>query len=155
MLANPVQSQRAGRRQHKSPKTFGLFVRKEIQSKAFAAGANAFPNCLGAWHTRPRYIAALGFVCNYLRRRFIDFKLRAYLLDLPGLLLQLGCQNLHPLLLLRDGGFQALHFLVLFEELVEQHRVDLLVAHGRDFTILVRTTRSGFTVATSSAIKPY
>ena len=100
-------------------------------------------------------MAALGFVRDYLRRRFIDFKLGAHFLDLRGLLLQLGRENLHPFRLLRDGGFQALHFLVLFEELVEQHRVDLLVAHGRDFTILVRTTRSGFTLATSSAIKPY
>src|SRR5262249_4947451 len=32
-------------------------------------------------------------------------------------------------------GFQGLHFLVLFEELVEQHRVNLLVADGNGFTI--------------------
>ena len=54
--------------------------------KAFAAGANAFQIRLGAWHARPLYMAALGFVCDYLRRRFIDFKLRAHFLDLRGLL---------------------------------------------------------------------
>ena len=54
--------------------------------KAFAAGANAFQIRLGASHTRPLYMAALGFVCDYLRRRFIDFKLRAHFLDLRSLL---------------------------------------------------------------------
>jgi len=103
--------------------------------KAFAPGANAFPNRLGAWHTRPFYIAALGLVRDYLRRSFIDFKLGAHFLDLRGLLFQLGREDFHPFLLLRDGDFQVLHFFVLFEELVEQHRVDLLVAHGADFTI--------------------
>ncbi len=49
-------------------------------------GANAFPNRLSAWHTRPFYIAALGFVRDYLRRRFIDFKLGAHFLDLRSLL---------------------------------------------------------------------
>jgi len=41
-----------------------------------------------------------------------------------------------PFCLLRNGGFQALHFLVLFQELVEQHVVDLFVVDGLDFTIL-------------------
>ncbi len=39
-------------------------------------------------------------------------------------------------MLLGDGGLQFLDFLVLFEELIEQHVVDLLVVDGRDFTIL-------------------
>ena len=54
--------------------------------KAFAAGANAFQIRLGAWHARPLYVAALGFVCDYLRRSFIDFKLGAHFLDLRSLL---------------------------------------------------------------------
>ena len=123
--------------------------------KGVRRGANAFQIRLGAWHTRPLYMAALGFVRDYLRRRFTHFKLRAHFLDLRGLLFQLGRENLHPFRLLGDSDFQGLHFVVLFEELVEQHHVDLLVAHGRDFTILCCTTRSGFTLATSSAIKPY
>ena len=59
--------------------------------KAFAAGTNAFQIRLGAWHTRPLYMAALGFVCDYLRRRFIDFKLGAHFLDLSSLLFELRC----------------------------------------------------------------
>src|SRR5581483_3765766 len=39
--------------------------------------------------------------------------------------------------LLCNGDFQALHFLVLFEELVEQHRVHLIVAHTVGFPLLV------------------
>ena len=104
--------------------------------KAFAAGANAFQIRLGASHTRPLYMAALGFVCNYLRCRFIDFELRAHFLDLRGLLSQLRRENIHSFCLLRDSGFQVLHFFVLFKELVQQHRVDLLVVNGNDFTIL-------------------
>ena len=38
------------------------------------------------WHTRPLFMAALGFVCDYLRRRFIDFKLGAHFLDPRSLL---------------------------------------------------------------------
>jgi hypothetical protein len=54
--------------------------------KAFATGANAFQIRLGAWHARPLYVAALGFVCDYLRRSFIDFKLGTHFLDLRSLL---------------------------------------------------------------------
>ena len=78
--------------------------RKFKKVKAFAAGqTNAFPIRLGAWHTRPFYIVALRFVSDYLWRRLIHFKLRAHFLDLRGLLLQLGRENLHSLLLQRDG----------------------------------------------------
>jgi len=55
--------------------------------KAFALGTNAFPIRLGALDTQGHfYFAALWFVRDYVRRRFIDFKLRAHLLDLRGLL---------------------------------------------------------------------
>jgi len=56
------------------------------KGKAFAAGANALPNRLGASHTRPHYIASLGLVRDDLWRRFTHLKLRAHLLDLCGLL---------------------------------------------------------------------
>jgi hypothetical protein len=79
--------------------------------------------------------AALGIV-DHLRRSFARFKLCAHFLYLRCLLFELGGESLHSLLLLGDGGFQGLHFLVLLEELVEQHVVDLLVVDGCDFTIL-------------------
>jgi len=43
-------------------------------------------------------------IVNHLRRRFARFKLCAHLLDLRGLLFELRCENLHPLLLLGNGG---------------------------------------------------
>ena len=48
----------------------------------------------------------------------------------------------------------ALHLAMLFKELVEQHRVHCIVAHGVDFAVLVAHDQVGFTLATSSAIKP-
>src|SRR6266480_3919447 len=55
-------------------------IERRKMVKAFAAGTNAFPDRLDAWHTRPFYIAALGLVRDHLRRRFIDFKLSAHFL---------------------------------------------------------------------------
>ena len=49
-------------------------------------GRTPSKSALVLWHARPLYMAALGFVCDYLRRRFIDFKLRAHFLDLSCLL---------------------------------------------------------------------
>ncbi len=43
-------------------------------------------------------------IVNHLRRRFARFKLCAHLLDLRGLLFELRCENLHPLLLLGNSG---------------------------------------------------
>src|SRR4026207_1624347 len=37
----------------------------------------------------------------------------------------------------RDLLFQLLHFAVLFQELIEQHRIDRFVTNGIDFAILV------------------
>ena len=48
--------------------------------------------------------------------------------DLPVLHREPG---LKALLLLGDGRFQLLNFFVLFEKLVEQHGVHLLVTHRR------------------------
>src|SRR5262249_44736892 len=106
-------------------------------AKAFAAkGRTPFHIRLGAWHTRQLSIAALGLVRDYLWRRFINFKLRAHFLDLRGLLFKLSRQDFHPFLLLGHSSFQAFDFPVLLEKLVEQHRVDLLVADRHGFTIL-------------------
>ena len=66
--------------------------------------------------------AALGIV-DHLRRRFARFELRAYLL-------QARSKRFNLLLLPSDDRFQVLHLMMLFEELVEQHRVHRFVAHG-------------------------
>src|SRR6266480_4442937 len=85
-------------------------IERRKMVKAFAAGTNAFPDRLDAWHTRPFYIAALGLVRDHLRRRFIDFKLSAHFLDLRGLFFELGRESLYLFLLLRDRCFQLLNF---------------------------------------------
>ena len=51
--------------------------------------------------------------------------------------LKTRCQGFDFLLLFRELRFQFLDFAVLFEELVEQHRVDLLVAHRVNLAFLV------------------
>jgi hypothetical protein len=45
------------------------------------------------------------------------------------------------------------HCAVLFQKLVEQHRVHLIVAHTQGFAVLSRDTKSGFIFSTSSAIR--
>ena len=62
--------------------------------------------------------------------------MRAYFLDLSGLLFQLRVEGLHPHLLLGHYLLQFFKFLVLFEGLIEQHGVDLVVMDSCDFTIL-------------------
>ena len=57
-------------------------------------------------------------------------QLHAHFLDLRGLLFELLCEERHPLL-------EHLHFAVFFQELVEQHRVHLVVAHGVGFSLFV------------------
>ena len=62
-------------------------------------------------------------IADHLRRRFARFNLGAHLLDLGGLLLELGCEsvcllselgceNLYLFLLLRDRCFQLLNFAI-------------------------------------------
>src|SRR5437762_3260683 len=112
--------------------------------------------------------AALLIVDDHLRCSFAHFKLVAHLLDLGCLLFQACGENLHFLPLVRDDRFKLsdagleafallrnhhfqfpqlaallLHFAVLFEELVEQHRVHRLVAHGVDLTLLIASHQSG------------
>ena len=84
--------------------------------------------------------AALGIV-DHLRRRFARFKLCAHFL-------QARSKRFNLLLLLCYGRFQSdRRFLfrvisvpapfVLFEELIEQHRVHLVVAHAVGLSFLV------------------
>ena len=70
-------------------------------------------------HAEIRFRDDLRPIENYPGRRFAHSNLRADVLDLRCLLFELRGQNFHPFLLLRDGGLQFHHFLVLFEELVE------------------------------------
>ena len=112
--------------------------------------------------------AALLIVDDHLRCSFAHFKLVVHLLDLCCLLFQACGESLHFLPLVRDGRFKLsdagleafallrnrhflfrqlaallLHFAVFFEELVEQHRVHRLVAHGVDLTLLIASHQSG------------
>jgi hypothetical protein len=121
-----------------------------------------------------RASAALGIV-DHLRCRFARLKsatgrtrcgeLGAHFPDLRSLLLELGAQELNfsPLLCAnrleivrqsRDRRLLFLNLFVLLEELVQQHRVHLVVANGVDSPFLSRTTKSEFTSATSSATNP-
>jgi hypothetical protein len=67
---------------------------------------------------------------------------RLVYLDLRAHFLGLGSENLHSPLLLGDRLSQFLNFLVRFEELVEQHRVDLLVVDAHD-SLSLRDTSWG------------
>src|SRR5882757_5839279 len=88
--------------------------------------ANAFPNRLGAWHTRPLYIGALGFIRDYLWRRLVHFKLRAHLLDLRGLLFHYPRET-------RNAPFQFSDSLLLIAGFVEHGlRRSHLVSSGVD-----------------------
>ena len=90
------------------------------------------------------------FIRDYFRRWPARFKLGAHFLDLSCLLFELRSENLHLFLLQGDSRFQVsdtgllfLDFLVLFEELVEQHRVHRIVAHGVNLTVLVTNDQVG------------
>src|SRR5213596_706860 len=94
--------------------------RTEVGCSGFRRAANAFPIRIGAWHTRPIYLAALRLVYDHSRRRFARLKLRTHFLQARSkrvnLLLVLGVCSSE---LLRE----LLHFTVRVKELVEQHRV--------------------------------
>ena len=75
------------------------------------------------------------FIRDYFRRWLARFELGAHFLNLSCLLFELRSENLHLFLLQGDGRFQVsdtgllfLDLFVFFEELVEQHHADLLVA---------------------------
>jgi hypothetical protein len=73
-------------------------------------------------------------VLNRLRRGFAQFNLCTDFLDLP---LQISKGSLEILILLDNHRFQFLNFAVLFEELIEQHRVYLIVAYAVGFAFLI------------------
>ena len=69
-------------------------------------------------------------VRNRLRCGFAQFKLRAHLL-------QARSKRVNLLLLLRCIGFHFLNFAVLFQKLIEQHRVHRFIANGVWLALLV------------------
>ena len=99
---------------------------------------------------------SLPVVNDCSRSRLTHFNLCAYLLELRCLLLHTCGQNLKLLLLLHRGRLEVLSllasmadrksamvascccdFAMLFEELIEQHRVHRLVAHGVRLSFLI------------------
>ena len=79
-------------------------------------------------------LAVLWIDDNSLGSSLAQFELSADLLDLRGLLFELACERLYFLLLLRNGSLELVpqlsHFPMLFEKLIQQHCVDLIVANG-------------------------
>ena len=82
--------------------------------------------------------AILGIV-DHLRRRFARFNLRAHALQARSkrvnLLLLARDSRLEALFLFCNNRFQFLHLAMFFEKLVEQHRVNRFVAHGKRFAV--------------------
>ncbi len=99
--------------------------------KAFATGANAFPIQFASVLSTQglMYFGVLRFVYDYLRRGFSYFELGAHFLDLRGLLFELRNHRLHFTLQFTNACLLLLDLLVLFEELVKQQDVDLIVFH--------------------------
>ncbi len=130
----------------------GCSSRKSLGARALATLQVNAPNGYGTLQQQHKGGARRGerhqnveslFIRDYFRRWLARFKLGAHFLDLSCLLFELRSENLHLFLLQGDGRFQVsdtgllfLDFFVLFEELVEQHVVDLLVVDGHDFTVL-------------------
>src|SRR4029077_20148168 len=84
--------------------------------------------------------ALLLTVQNCLRRRFARFKSATGWTrcgELCADLLDLRCLFLHGCCKTRNRGSQFLHFAMLLEELVEQHRVHCVVAHGVGFSVAI------------------
>jgi hypothetical protein len=85
------------------------------------------------------FIPAGGFVlltyllptaADYLRCGVVHLKLGAHFLEASS-------ERFDLLLLLSDNRFQVLHLVMFFEELIEQHRVHCVVAHGVDVAVLI------------------
>ena len=90
------------------------------------------------------------FIRDYFRRWLARFKLGAHLLDLSCLLFELRSENLRLFLLQGDGRFQLsdtglllLDFLVFLQELIEQHGVYSVVAHGVNLAVLIANDQVG------------
>src|SRR5205823_5171856 len=85
--------------------------------------------------TQPQLQPTLG-ILDHLRCRFARFKLCVHLLEAHS-------KRFNLLLLTHRIRFQFLYFAVLFEELVEQHRVHRFVAHSVRFALLVTSYEIG------------
>jgi hypothetical protein len=87
--------------------------------------------------TVSRVIFGLLLTRNHLPVRAVHFNLRAHLLDLRGLLFD-GCSETRNFPFhLSDNGSLLFHRAVLFEKLVKQHRVHLVVADAVRLSVLV------------------
>ena len=67
---------------------------------------------IGVSQKRPTKNAVLLIVNGHLLRRLTYLDLCAHLLDLRGLLSELGCESLYLFLLLRDRCLQLLNFVI-------------------------------------------
>jgi hypothetical protein len=76
--------------------------------------------CLGALALKAALVCSLRFVHDHLRRRFAHFQLGAHLLNLRGLLIQLGDHGLNFDLQLIDARLLFLNFLLLFRDFVRR-----------------------------------
>ena len=100
-------------------------------------------------------------ILRELRFSFACFDPGAHLLQLRRLFVYPCSQSVNFASEFCDRRFLLLNLAILlsasamlFEKLIEQHRVDLLVANGFGQPFGIRPTRSGCTSATSSAIRP-
>ena len=108
--------------------------------------------------TTHRNLRILG---NRLRRGVVYLQSRAHFLQLRCLLVYHRGQSLHFRSQLCNCGFLLVNLAilllasaVLFEKLIQQHRVDGFVADRFWFAGLVASDEGGLISATSSAIKP-
>jgi hypothetical protein len=101
------------------------------------------------------------FACQHSPFGGADLRLMTHPLDLCILFFGVGDNSFHRLFKLAEFGFLLLYFAglflhlpMLFEKLIKQHRVHLVITHAVGFSSLSRTTKSGFTFSTSSATSP-
>jgi len=98
---------------------------------------------------------ALAVVADDLRCRFASFELCAHFLDLCRLLFHSCHESFDFPLLLSVVRFQLLNFSVLFEKLIQQHRVHRFLAHIERLALLVvNSQRRIDPLSTCSATRP-
>src|ERR1043166_1046145 len=117
------------------------FVRKNLAPRM---PTHSRASCNRIVETLCKAWSLLWIAFGHLRCRLIDFDLLADFLDFRVQFFQTRGKIL---LLLRDRRLQLFDFVVLFEELVEQHVIDLLVVDARDFTVLVTRHQLGIYVS--------
>src|SRR5262245_60430095 len=89
------------------------------------------------------WLTGLAIIQDGLRRGFTEFKLRGHFLDLRCVFLEHVSHGCVLLLLLRHSFLQRFHFAVLFQKLVEQHRVHRLIANAVNFSLSVTNYEIG------------